>query len=415
LESEKQRELESAHSIELRLNLPSSEYSKLEQKYRKQAEEIEEQIHNLTKPIAPNFSKSDRLIENLKHQRIQLKSNIKFQRAALDSEWKLKMDSENSRFEEFSMEFGEKFNRFQQLFDSKVALNEFREKSAEEIVKLEREMINLKYQNEEIHAAVTAEREKGNCADHLKVLYDTARNDADRLLTDAKAQTQTEIANLHELILDIQTHIETEKQPIVCAIEGLGLDEIANELIAGRDGRLRKLAEEAKKYLIELEKQKQTIHWEFETRARQLTEQMKNQMLQNKEEKFRHFTEYNMNLSQRNLALEDFSKDNRTIITSLKEQKRAVLDFWNEKVEVAINTRNAKKIAFLEQGPRAEEQIAIEGMQGLVRMVISKQNEMGSSLTEVKKAIVRQEKSFNRRFGKRPKVGVVRSYRSAVV
>jgi hypothetical protein len=176
---------------------------------------------------------------------------------------------------------------------------------------------------------------------------------------------------------------------------------------------LRGLADETKKYLIDLEKQKQRVRWHFEEQRNQILDEMRSQAEKNKAEEFRLFTEYNAKLSQRNLELEDLSRGNRAMFGALKDQCRGILDFWNEKVEVAGELRNAKKRLFTERGPRPAEQEVIDSLQGTARILIARQTEVAGSFTEMKRALVKQERALNRRFGKRPKVGVVRAYQCA--
>jgi hypothetical protein len=268
----------------------------------------------------------------------------------------------------------------------------------------------------EIQLSISTVKEEYGCVDHARVLLDTAKSDSARRLSDALSCTEQECANLCALIVQVQADIEIEKRSVVAEIEKMSdLDRWARELTARRDDRLRRLAEETKAFLVELEKRKQVKRWEFEHQQEELLAAVKTETESNKAADFQRFTEFNMNLSQRNCDLEDLSRQNRTIIAELRHEQRALLDFWNEKLGVATAHLNSKKVAFSEHRPRPLQQEKIDGLHSIAQVVVGKHREATTALADMKIALAKQENALNKRFGKRPTVGVVRSYPSAVV
>jgi hypothetical protein len=419
-EADLKRQLDAAYDAEMKkeaddCGIRSPGYLQLQQGFQAQEAEIEVELGKL-KASSSDFSKSDRLIENLKHQQFQIRANIKFQRAALDSEWKVQIDAESARFEEVCMAFGEQFGQILQLFDCQTSLADFREKTDGESAKLEDELAALTHKNAEIQLSVATVKDQYGCVGHARVLLETAKEDADRRLSDASSCTEQERASLCALIVQVQSDIDREKCLIISQMEEIpDFDRVVRELAAQRDDRLRKLAEDTKAFLIELEKCKQMKRWEFERQQNALLATAKSQAEANKAEDFQRFTEFNTNLSKRNLDLEDLSRQNRAAVYELRHEQRGMLDFWNEKVSVAKAALDAQKVAFSEQGPRPIEQEKIDGLHTIAQMLFGQHHDLAVALVDVKKAIVKQENALNKRFGKRPKVGVVRSYPSAVV
>jgi predicted HTH domain antitoxin len=113
--------------------------------------------------------------------------------------------------------------------------------------------------------------------------------------------------------------------------------------------------------------------------------------------------------------LEDCDRENRKLIVALQFQKRGIVEFWNEKVELAEIRRNAKKNEFRERGPRLSEEQRIAELETLAIVVLGTENELVVTRTSFQKGLRRQESALNRRFVKRPKVGILSASGSLAV
>jgi hypothetical protein len=246
------RELASAASAELeteerQFDVKSEEYLRIDEEYeaiydREQA--VLAEAWQL--PTCDLFSKSDRLIENLKHQQYQLKSSIKFQRVALDSEWKLKFDQENAHFEEVSIEFAQHFNKLQLLFDSQTAIDEFRGKANQEIVDLEAELSTLQKGNEKIHSQFALEKEATSSGDGLRTFLEQAKLESATRLEDSMSSVAIDCSQIRLLISEVSGGIETDKQLLTREIQKLLQSRRDAELELCRRGEasVRKLNKE---------------------------------------------------------------------------------------------------------------------------------------------------------------------------
>ena len=82
-------------------------------------------------------------------------------------------------------------------------------------------------------------------------------------------------------------------------------------------------------------------------------------------------------------------------------------DFYDEKIGVLVNERQKIIDMYEQRPPRHQDAEMIANLESNLKLAVSQVQTGVKELVEFKKLFVTQEKEYNRRFGRGPKVGTL--------
>jgi hypothetical protein len=329
-------------------------------------------------------------IENLKQQHFQLRNAVEIQRQALNAEFRLTFDQENAP----------------------VAVVEFAiekpktENGICEVSHLLDQLTVLRKAHDEIMAMVAAERTAIQADAIQKSLCEKEEADGEKRIAKAREAAQAECADLQRAIGVVEMDIEREKRHLQGLAMALPSPAV---LVAEREERLYQVAEEVRRISVELEQRKRELTVGFEAQKAALQAAVLTAREQKRTAGPKMLEELNMRLSEQNLALRDALGQHREVIAALRDQKRAVLEFWSEKTEVAVTSLNARKAALLQQMSVDTSDAQIAELESIAELLRETCGGLIVAATALRRRLVSQESFFNRRFGKTPDIGIPRA------
>ena len=358
------------------------------------------------------FAQTDNLIESLNHKYFQLKKSVNFQRISYESELKSKLEDEQKKIE-------------REMKSLPVEVREF--------IAIQSDLNEVKQSRIEIESELNFELEK-------------LRENEKNLLTEIEYDQRMKEASLDDKVSQFSSLLEDLRQN--CELELFEKENNANQEI---DELTQKINERTTFYEAETAKLRQDIHileaeiGEYtkntEERSksiqketlREIQKEKDDFLLKNcsqkvayqeniikttnsisiyrkviKDDEIKHFIQFNQNLSQNNVSIDDLSKSNRAELQDLKYQLKGMKEFSKEQISVSKEKVIKMKELFDSGIPREEDQILIRKLEKQVHIANHRYSILMGKYNEAKSLADAKEKEYNRRFGCRPDFGILK-------
>lgn len=398
------------HDIEQLFLEKSDEYIRIENEYLSLYRQMESELDAIPEVLGENDSlnKSGRIIESLKHQSYQLQSTMKFQRMSLESEWKTALDTETERHRSERAKFSDKFQKLQYLTDLQERLSSERQKTEAEMEELRRQKEQTAIESHEVEMEMTT----------TKLACDKAIEEMARLLSETKTTNKNRITAAEELskakIFDAQTRLnecQHEMSQALASIksqmkESLMSNEVESETLLQKSKEVLAAVQDEINAVEEANAKSIRVNeYDFEIEQQRIREEI--ELLQKEKEEMAEFTvkACNERMSRFNAAFEDLEKANLDELEECLGKRKALVDFFEERIAVLEKTRSDLEVLVKGTGPRPAEREKITALQQCVRNITSELNELKKRLAAVKGEMVRRDKGYDHNFGKKPYVG----------
>ena len=398
------------HEIEQLFLEKSDEYIRIENEYLCLYRQIESELNAIPEVFGENDSlnKSGRIIESLKHQSYQLQSTMKFQRMSLESEWKTALDTETERHRSERAKFSDKFQKLQYLTDLQEKLSSERQKTEAEMEELRRQKEQTATESHEVEMEMTA----------TKLAYDKSIEEMARLLSETKTANKSKIKAAEEMseakIVDAQTRLNECQHEISQALSLIKSQ--MEESLESNQVKSKTLLQQSREVLMAVQDEIDAVEeanaksirvneYDFEVERQKIRKEI--ELLQKEKEEMAEFTVKTCNerLSRFNAAFEDLEKANREELEECLGKRKAIVDFFEERIAVLEKTRIEMEVLAKGTGPRPAEREKITALQQCVRNITSELNELKKRLAAVKGEMARRDKGYDHNFGKKPYVG----------
>lgn len=353
------------------------------------------------------FERTDKRIESLKHQCFQLKSTMKIQRVAFISEWENKVDIENNLFQAKCQAFYDSYQTYKELKDMEEHLKNERQKNQEEIDRFKNDLENLIIESEIIHKDFMNSKLEAMQSKHIEELESNLAELKSELEKSEELKDFPEIKKLSEQIRDETVRIEETKTQLIS-----DSSQLADSFMMEQQ-RLR--TEKAKSLLIlcsAIDYQLKLQHAgdevftaKFDKIIEDLAKEIRDYSVMNSDFRIQSVREINQTFSQHKVNLDEFQKKCNDRVAIEKSQYIGIRDFLLEKEEVAQTQLEKYKSLFENRPPRDEEAERINILEKDLKFISTQLNALTKDYNLYKKMLITQERVYNTRFGKKPKVG----------
>ena len=391
----------------------SEQYRMIDTEYAMIYKEREKELADLTEVRAGDnefLSKSGRIIESLKHQSYQLQSTMKFQRAALESEWKMAIQDENTRYDNEKAKFSDTFKRLEHLNCLQQELDDKRGECENERAALQQQLDQMILESGAIHREM--ELTQSSCDEEIekwtRLLEETKKDCSEKiaseeLIRDSKiAEAQALLDECHHKVRLAVTSVRRDTKSLAFELEGESreLREKCSDMVQAIEAEIAQDEETTKKSI-------RMGAYDFELTEREIVRCIDTLAKEKNEAEICHTQICNEQMSSYEMALAQLSKSNMEELKQIVDRRKAIVGFFEERIEVLSNKRGEIEALARGTGPRAAEKEKILALQQRVKKANGDLDILKKKLAAVKMEMAKRDRGYDHNFGKRPHVGTL--------
>ena len=418
LVQEKANLLQKRHAAEIQdidrlFTEKSEQYRAIDAEYAMMYKKRERKLADLTGIRAGDnefLSKSGRIIESLKHQSYQLQSTMKFQRAALESEWKMAMQDENTRYDNEKAKFSDTFKKLEHLNRLQQELDNKRSESENETAALERQLDQAILESGAIRREIeftqsSCDQEIEKWTRHLEETKNECREkiSSEELIRDSKiAEAQALLDECHHKVRLAVTSVRRDTKSLALELEGESreLRQKCSDLVQAIEAEIAQDEDTTKKSI-------RMGAYDFELAEREIVRCIDTLEKEKNETEICHTQRCNEQMSSYEMAIEELSKSNMEELKQIVDKRKAIVGFFEERIEVLSNKRGEIEALARGTGPRAAEKEKILALQQRVKKANGDLDMLKKKLAAVKMEMAKRDRGYDHNFGKRPHVGTL--------
>lgn len=384
-------------------------------KYQMEYEKEESKLNSIQAPEIENnpmFQVFDRSIAELNNQKDDVRQIIEVQKKHLEDEWKTKFDQENDRHSlhvvRNSMGTEREQKRLallQEIGDVKAQLKEEEARLNDIIHKLtkEHEMIMGKLNERLVESKNTDEIDSlKNDIENLKKQSETNKTNSTNSFENKCKMSQSHISEENEQYEKEMKQIKEKIAQTKTRFEAASKD-IENKLNETAQSSEIAIASFSKQTEEKLKKAIQDHLLEMEG--------VKKQYENLKEELIKSNTMYQKKMTSKKAmnqsSIDEYNRSSQTDLEKRSKDWNEMRKFYDEKISVLTKKREEAIQQFEKRPPRQSELDIIEKLQVNLQTRTMQLKNALKELTEYRTMLVKQEKEYNSRFGKGPKVGIL--------
>ena len=391
-----------------------SEIEKIASEFMQKCQQQEAQLNSIVAPDIENidlFRKLDEGIQELTKQQGELLTIIATQKRALKMEWDSKIDQENERHSMRVVRSSvgtEKEQKRLALLQEIGDVSQFRK---DEEQKLNAELERMKQEHERQIAALSQELTSAQSTDEA----DRLELELARIRKERNEQRDDIETSKNQMEIQLKQRIIDEKERHSAAI-----DELEDKIEASNAYK----SDAVKKIQQQMEESKTNAEnscADFQAKSEDALKRMLEAHIKKIDALVKDFEATKDQLAKNGAAFQKKLKDTRSqnqssideyIRRSKTEAEKREADwnemrlFYDEKISVLTKKRDEAIQVYEQRPPRQSEIDIIERLQNALQLKSTQLQTALKEYQEYRALMVHQEREYNSRFGKGPKVGV---------